>query len=87
MALIKMENQPEQTVLEIQAQNPDTWFRWGADNSNNPRLIYIADTGDELLSITSEDMLKAGFMNWSDVPPKSLMPSEPLEFGGVVFDF
>jgi len=81
--LSKLENQPIQTVMEIRERFPDNWFRYGINNNGDIKVLYIADTLDELLSVSKEELLDAGFTFFSDVHPVRLGPKEPLEIGGV----
>ena len=83
--LKKLENQPKSTVMAIREAFPENWFRYAIDKNGAVRVIYIADTQDELLTLSEQEMLESGYINWGDVYPEKQGPTEPLEIGGVDF--
>ena len=73
-----------QTVQEICDKYSDYWVRWGdREEDDFVYVIAIADTLDELLTISDEEMKKEDFTWWSDAYPARLSPQEPQEFGGL----
>jgi hypothetical protein len=81
--LRKMEKQPHMIVNDIREANPDNWFRYGVTTDNTIHLAYLADTQDELLTVSAEDMKNEGFIRWGDVNPKKLDSRIPAEMGGL----
>ena len=79
--LKKLENQTFMTVREICAMYPDNWFRYGVDEAGLIKALYIADTQDDLLNISAEDMINAGYRNWGDIYPINSFPEKPIEIG------
>ena len=66
--LTKLENQPYMIVRDMQKAFPDNWFRYVEEEGEGLRLrvLYIADTWDELLAIPEEEMKAEGVLEWGD---------------------
>ena len=85
--LQKLENQPIMPVTEMQVMFPDNWFRYVIDREGKPRAFYIANSRDELLTISVAEMYQAGYMEWGDAEGENLVPTEPIEIGGLRFEW
>ena len=82
-----MENQPEQRVMDISEQFPNNWFWWGRRTwESKPQLLYIADTVDELLQVTFNDLENQGYVDYGQGSSRSLLKGEVHEIGGVFVD-
>lgn len=83
--LRKLENQPVMPVMEMQSLYPDNWFRYVVGSDGQPRVLYIARSRDDLLTVSASEMSEAGYTEWGDVEGENLVPKEPIEIGGLEF--
>ena len=83
--LTKLENQPYMIVRDMQKAFPDNWFRYVEVEGEELRLrvLYLADTWDELLAIPDEEMKAEGVLYWGDAEGTNLLPiiNYPLHLG------
>ena len=83
--LRKLESQPVMPVMDMQSLYPDNWFRYVVGRDGYTYVLYIADSRDELLSISASEMNEHGYAEWGDVEGENLVPNEPIEIGGLEF--
>ena len=82
--LRKLENQPSLTISEMQESFFDKWFRY-VKSDGAKRALYIADTWEELNSVTPQQMKEEGYIYWGDICPAHLMPTD-TQIGGIESD-
>lgn len=85
MMLQKLENQPVMPVMEMQSLYPDNWFRYVVGSDGQPRVLYVASSRDDLLTVSASEMNEAGYMEWGDVEGENLISDELIEIGGLEF--
>ena len=81
--LQKLENQQKTTVSEIRERYPDNWFKYGLKEDSSVYALYIADTQDELLTVSEDELIADGYINWGNISPKRFDPQYPIEIGGI----
>jgi len=82
--LKKLENQEKTTVMKIQEQYPDNWFRYGVTENGYVYAVFVADTYAELLTVSDEEMESLGFFNWGNGRPYNLVKDIEIQMGGAV---
>ena len=79
--LQKLENQPTMTVRDMQHMFPNNWFRYASTHDGQICAVYVADTRDELLTISVLEMDATGYIEWGDVEGENLIPDEAIDIG------
>ena len=84
--LRKLENQPRMRAVEMQELFPDQIFVYVLDKLGElPRALYVADSWDEIWSISNEEM--ESYLYWGNAEGINIVRSRPpIEIGGLVYD-
>ena len=80
--LRKLENQPHLTHSEMLKRFSDKWFRYVEYTDGTFRVLYTADTKDELYSVTAQKMKEDGYKHWGNLCPEHLLLKD-LQIGGL----
>ena len=94
LMLRKVENQPVMTVDELKTHYPDNWYRYSVVEGNayeNPndielvRVIYLADSEDELLDIPLNELVVPGSPGGGTSWGENVDPEPGIQIGGMEF--
>ena len=90
--LRRVENEPVMTVREMSEYYPDNWFRFVILDEASidypveealARVIFLADTEEELLRIPSEHRYEPGYPSGGDYWGVRVDPEPGIQIGGV----
>jgi len=77
--LQKLDDPEKTTVGDIHEKYPDNWFRYGVMENGDVYAVYIADSQEELLTVTETQMEADGFFDWGDIYPRGLNTARQVE--------
>jgi len=90
--LRKAFDEPVMTIAELREHYADNWFRYSIIEDAPPgcpeynakaRVIFFADSNEELLSIPTEQRYAPGYPSGGDAWGKRVNPEPGVQIGGV----